>query len=105
MKRCKMNLHMILYLSPVGDKLKTRIRNFPSLISCTSTVWVQPWSQAALKEVAIHFLQQINLSDMVDAVANVCVGLHHSVEEETKIYLAEVGKYFYVTPLSYMKLL
>jgi dynein heavy chain len=43
-KQCKANLHLIIYLSPVGEKLKTRLRNFPSLVSCTSIIWVESWS-------------------------------------------------------------
>lgn len=42
--KSKMNLHIVLNLSPIGDKLRTRLRNFPSLVSCTSPVWVNGWS-------------------------------------------------------------
>lgn len=54
--KCKKNLHICSCLSPIGDKLRNRIRNFPSLISCTSPIWVQPWSEEALKEVACFTL-------------------------------------------------
>lgn len=57
-KQCRMNLHVVLYLSPIGEKFKERIRNFPSLVSCTSTIWLKPWSEEALREVAVHFLEQ-----------------------------------------------
>lgn len=39
-KQCKSNMHIVLSLSSIGDKLRQRIRNFPSLISCTSIIWV-----------------------------------------------------------------
>jgi dynein heavy chain len=55
---CKMNLHIGLCLSPIGSKLRIRLRNFPSLVSCTSPLWILPWSDNALFDVAIHFLKQ-----------------------------------------------
>ena len=27
-------------LSPIGDKLRLRLRSFPSLVSCSSPIWV-----------------------------------------------------------------
>jgi dynein heavy chain len=56
--KCKMNLHIVMCLSPVGDRLRTRLRNFPSIVSCTSPMWVLPWSIAALKEVAEHMFSE-----------------------------------------------
>ena len=53
---CKMNLHICLCLSPIGTKLRTRLRNFPSLVSCTSPLWILPWSDHALYDVAMHFI-------------------------------------------------
>lgn len=97
-KKCKSNLHLIIYLSPVGDKLKTRIRNFPSLVSCTSIIWVESWSQTALKSVANYLLPEIDIADA-------CVGIHHIVETMTDSYLRQTGYHYYVTPLSYIQLL
>lgn len=54
--RCKLNLHIVLCLSPIGEKLRARLRSFPSLVSCTSPIWVQPWAEGALREVAMHTL-------------------------------------------------
>jgi dynein heavy chain len=55
--KCRMNLHIVLNLSPVGEKLRLRIRNFPSFVNCTSTIWIFPWSEGALFSVASHFLE------------------------------------------------
>ena len=82
--RCKNNLHIVLCLNPIGDKLRTRLRNFPSLISCTSPIWVQPWSKEALKEVANFTLEadakDLMLSDeMVDKISEICLGFHQTV--------------------------
>jgi dynein heavy chain len=58
-----------------------------------------------LKEVAMHFLKEGHMVDRTERISNVCVGLHTSVQDETVVYALETGKYYYVTPLSYMKLL
>ncbi|CAD8148668.1 unnamed protein product [Paramecium octaurelia] len=97
-KQCKANLHLIIYLSPVGDKLKTRLRNFPSLVSCTSILWMESWSQQALQQVAEHLLPE-------SSIAQACVGIHHAVESMTEVYLKRTGYHYYVTPLSYIQLL
>lgn len=70
---------MILCLSPIGDTLRNRFNNYPSLISCTSLVWTQPWSQTALHSVAHHFLSQSGLSDNLEQIASVCVDFHQTV--------------------------
>jgi len=55
---CKMNLHIVLCMSPIGDKLRLRLRNFPSLVSCTSLIWILPWSEHALQSVANSYLKE-----------------------------------------------
>ena len=97
-------------LSPIGDKLRTRMRNFPSLVNCTSPIWVQPWARSALKEVALASLQNdaedMQLDEnMIECISEICLEFHLSVEKMTEIYLNEIGKFYYVTPLSYLKLL
>ena len=36
----------------------TRLRQFPSLVNCTTIDWFHPWPTEALKQVATHFLQR-----------------------------------------------
>lgn len=35
-RKCASNLHIVLCMSPVGDTLRTRCRNFPGLVNNTS---------------------------------------------------------------------
>jgi hypothetical protein len=46
--RVRHNLHIILCMSPVGGRLRTRCRQFPSLINCCTIDWFNPWPPAAL---------------------------------------------------------
>ena len=57
--KCANNLHIVLAMSPVGDTLKTRCRNFPGLVNNTSIDWFMPWPQQALFAVASRFLEEV----------------------------------------------
>jgi dynein heavy chain len=35
-------------MSPVGDKFRTKIRNFPGIVNCTTIDWFLPWPTEAL---------------------------------------------------------
>lgn len=106
---CKINLHIVLAMSPIGEKLRVRLRNFPSLVSCTSLLWVLPWSDGALSSVATSFLRDSTNIELTQeqktSVSNICVEFHLSVNEASKRFKAELGRNFYVTPISYMQLL
>ena len=46
-------------MSPVGDTLKNRCRNFPGLVNNTSIDWFMPWPRQALFAVASRFLEEV----------------------------------------------
>lgn len=49
---CEKNMHIVMCMSPAGDALRKRCRNFPGLIGSTYIDWVFPWPQEALLAVA-----------------------------------------------------
>ena len=55
-QRCRDNLHIVLAMSPVGEKLRARCRDFPGLASSTVVNWFQPWPEQALHSVATALL-------------------------------------------------
>ena len=61
--RCRDNLHIVLAMSPAGDTLTLRCRNFPGLISNTNVDWFFPWPEDALAAVADNFMGGIELED------------------------------------------
>ena len=63
--RCKKQLHLILCFSPIGDAFRGRLRQFPSLINCTTIDWFSEWPQDALVSVAQKFLGPIELETSV----------------------------------------
>ncbi|CAG7656016.1 unnamed protein product, partial [Allacma fusca] len=54
-QKCVINLHIVLAMSPTGDGLRTRCRNFPGLVNNTYIDWFQPWPKQALFPVASVF--------------------------------------------------
>ena len=60
--RVRANLHVVLCLSPVGDRFRSRTRKFPALISGCTIDWFMPWSRTALLAVATKFVADVNIS-------------------------------------------
>ena len=58
-QKCSNNLHIVLCMSPVGDTLKTRCRNFPGLVNNVSIDWFTAWPKQALHAVASQFLADV----------------------------------------------
>ncbi|XP_057295129.1 dynein axonemal heavy chain 10-like [Hydractinia symbiolongicarpus] len=102
--KCANNLHVVLAMSPVGDTLKTRCRNFPGLVNNTSIDWFMPWPRQALFAVASRFLEQNKLIPehlKDDAIAHV-VKVHESVGDYSVMFLQKLRRLNYVTPKNYL---
>ena len=56
-QKCQNNLHVVLAMSPVGETLPTRCRNFPGMVNNTVIDWFEPWPEQALQSVATAFLK------------------------------------------------
>ncbi|KAM9056172.1 dynein axonemal heavy chain 10 isoform 4-T4 [Megaptera novaeangliae] len=98
------NLHVVLGMSPVGDTLRTRCRNFPGLVNNTGIDWFMPWPSQALRAVAKSFLGTnplIPVENMEDLVEHVVL-VHESVGEFSKQFLQKLRRSNYVTPKNYL---
>nr|CCA14061.1 PREDICTED: similar to hCG1811879 putative [Albugo laibachii Nc14] len=101
--RCRKNLHIILAMSPSGNVLRTRCRNFPGLISGTIIDWFFPWPQTALFNVAEHFIQHEKLPDQFrESVTNHLVHAHMRVVSLASKFTEELRRHYYVTPKNYL---
>ncbi|KAG9262045.1 dynein heavy chain 10, axonemal [Astyanax mexicanus] len=98
------NLHIVLGMSPVGDVLRTRCRNFPGLVNNTGIDWFLPWPPQALHAVAQSFLGE---SPMIPAahsetvIGHVCM-VHGSVGEFSTLFQQKLRRSNYVTPKNYL---
>uniref|UniRef100_A0A6I8PKH9 Dynein axonemal heavy chain 1 n=1 Tax=Ornithorhynchus anatinus TaxID=9258 RepID=A0A6I8PKH9_ORNAN len=107
--RVRNNIHTVLCMSPIGEIFRARLRQFPSLVNCCTIDWFNEWPAEALESVAFSFLSELpdletNL-EVIDALSLLCVAIHQSVALKCTDYLAELARYNYVTPKSYLELL
>ncbi|KAH8046928.1 dynein light chain binding protein [Aureococcus anophagefferens] len=106
-------LHIVLCMSPVGDALRVRCRQFPSLINCTTIDWFLGWPETALVAVAEHFLASVKLGSGSDelelehrsAIVRICVLVHTSITEAGDRFFNELRRRTYTTPKSYLDLI
>lgn len=59
-ERVRGNLHIILCMSPIGDKFRNRLRQYPSLVNCTTIDWFCDWPKEALLEVANKYIGDVD---------------------------------------------
>ena len=52
-------LHICLCMSPVGDTLRVRCRQFPSLVNCCTLDWFSSWPEEALLYVSTEKLKEL----------------------------------------------
>ena len=108
---CSDNLHVVLAMSPSGDTLRTRCRNFPGLVNNTVIDWFMAWPEQALTAVATKFLSadetdgtQIPQEHYMSIVAHV-VHVHQSVRAYSVEFLAKLRRTNFVTPKNYLDFL
>lgn len=106
-QRVRDNLHICLCMSPVGDTLRVRCRMFPSLVNCCTLDWFSRWPEEALLYVSSEFLKELELpnDDVRRALAEMCMVIHTSVEEESDRFFGELRRKVYTTPKSYLDLI
>ncbi|KAJ3224818.1 Dynein heavy chain 2, axonemal [Clydaea vesicula] len=106
LERVRNNLHVVLCMSPVGESFRNRLRMFPALVNCTTIDWFSEWPEDALLEVAMKYLDGLDLgTDQIKkSVSQVFVSVHMTVLETSLKMIQEVKRYNYVTPINYLEL-
>jgi dynein heavy chain len=105
-ERVRQNLHIVLAMSPIGDAFRSRLRMFPSLISCCTIDWFHAWPSDALEMVANKFLEELELEpDVHKSCVFLCQYFHQSVRKLSEKYFSELRRHNYVTPTSYLELI
>uniref|UniRef100_A0A8C7H2S6 Dynein axonemal heavy chain 1 n=1 Tax=Oncorhynchus kisutch TaxID=8019 RepID=A0A8C7H2S6_ONCKI len=108
-KRVRSNIHTVLCMSPIGEVFRARLRQFPSLVTCCTIDWFSAWPEEALQSVAASFLYELPELEAsptaMKGLIMMCVEIHQMVARKCAQYLAELSRYNYVTPKSYLELL
>lgn len=107
LNKVKMNLHVGLCFSPVGEAFRIRARKFPGIINCTSIDWFHEWPRDALIDVANRFLSEIEFeSDEIrEQISYYMAEVHQSIERANEDFLTMERRYNYTTPTSYLELI
>lgn len=105
-EKCKKNLHIVLCFSPIGEALRNRIRNFPSLVNCTTIDWFSEWPADALDSVAQKFLSEVEMEHKVrEQCAFMVKHFHQTTVDASVKFFNNLKRHYYVTPTSYLELI
>ena len=106
-KRVREKFHICLCMSPVGNPLRVRCRQFPSLVNCCTLDWFSKWPAEALLFVSQQKLIDMELpsEDIREELAKMCMIIHTSVEEASDNFWDELRRRVYTTPKSYLDLI
>lgn len=101
--KCRDSIHIVLAMSPAGENLRGRCRNFPGLVSNTSIDWFFPWPQDALSAVASNFLVEVQLEDeMRQPINDHVVLVHQSVQKFSQQFESIYKRKNFSTPKNYL---
>ena len=100
------NLHIILAMSPTGQTLGERIRNFPSLVNCCTLDWFHKWPVEALNAVAMKMMEETPFNDALKLkIIKATEIFHIETIQLSKQFLLETSRHNYVTPTSFLDLM
>ncbi|OAE31694.1 hypothetical protein AXG93_3384s1680 [Marchantia polymorpha subsp. ruderalis] len=77
--QCRINLHLVICMSPFGGAFRTRLRMFPSLVNCCTIDWFSEWPEEALRSVASKFVSEMGMSQLMEAEGQVKI-MQHELE-------------------------
>ena len=94
-------------MSPVGETLRVRCRQFPSLVNCCTLDWFGRWPEEALLYVSSEFLKELPdcSKEVIGSLAEMCMKIHISVEDMSEQFYESLRRRVYTTPKSYLDLI
>lgn len=104
--RCKEKLHIVLCTSSNGASFRTKIRQYPSLVSCCTVDWYEAWPDEALESVAQKYLNTMDFQKpIMCSLTKACQLFHKTVLEENDNFVRNTIYTNFVTNASFIQLL
>lgn len=106
-EKIKKNIHIVLCMSPVGETLRKRTREFPGIINGTMINWFHSWPRDALYEVAFSFLKDIEfpVEGVENLIAESMAEAHEGIKVTNELFKQMERRYNYTTPKSFLELI
>ncbi|XP_047455882.1 dynein axonemal heavy chain 11 [Mugil cephalus] len=103
--RVRLQLTVVLCLSPVGSALRVRARQFPAIVNCTTIDWFHPWTAESLQSVSYRFIQEIGGIEpaVQESISLFMAYVHTSVNQASEKYRRNEKRYNYTTPKSFLQ--
>ncbi|OEH79493.1 heavy chain 2 family protein [Cyclospora cayetanensis] len=103
--RVRENLHVLLCVSPIGNKIRDYCRMFPAFINETLVDWFFAWPQEALEEVATVLLEPADLDPASrDAVARATGRVHMDAIKVARTFYQKTKRTTSITPTKFLQL-
>ncbi|KAL1769801.1 dynein heavy chain 14, axonemal, partial [Sigmodon hispidus] len=103
------NLHVFMIMSPAGSNFRQNCRVYPSMITSCTIDWFQRWPDEALLVVANSYLEEKlkgeDKKTIIRQFTPMCSEIHKSMKDLSTKYFEDTGRYYYITPSSYLKFL
>ncbi|RUS88172.1 hypothetical protein EGW08_004069 [Elysia chlorotica] len=112
--RIRQKLHVVLTMSPAGERFRQRCRMNPALINCCTIDWFDEWTEEAMLSVAEVFFAntefiadetRYDMQELKSRAAKICVDIHKSISKMSVRFWEEARRKYYSTPTSYMELI
>ncbi|KAJ3597932.1 hypothetical protein NHX12_001448 [Muraenolepis orangiensis] len=103
--RVRLQLKVVLCLTPVSSSLRVRTRRFPALVNCSTVNWFHEWTPEALQSVSLSFLREVDDIEpaVQESISLFMAYVHTSVNEASEKYQCNEKRYNYTTPKSFLQ--
>lgn len=105
-ERVRSNLHIVMCMSPIGDRLRVWCRKFPAMVDCSNIDWYNNWPREALYSVSEKLLEGDEMVDESDIpkICKIFENFHDSASQAAIKYESITKRKMYITPKSLLDL-
>jgi len=93
-------VHVVLCFSPLGNALRTRMRQYPCLLGSCSVSWLLDWQQDSLKEISARLTENVKFETpaLQSAFVHSISSMHELAVNMATRSFKETGRLNFVTP-------